>query len=306
MVSLNARETQERQDKKSPAQRKRDQREREKLKIDGATDEERERLIKEKQSKRQKENAKSYKKRRQAKEAVEEAAAMERAEAEPPGRKKHDRNYEIRFKESGKEKPNSRRTTTWADRPKAQRDQHIAKLREKYLRKVALGKELKIQELIRLLRTSDMAASVPSDEKRRFLIDKLKWDEDVVKDLSELRLTLKFSEMQTRYSELKQKGLSQFEIVAACAAEDIAAAGKIAEGSGFIGMENLVSMAARICVFSKEKIVRQCIETTAKYANADQFSKCQENLERGDEGIMNKKSTFVQAGQDAKAGKFPS
>ena len=279
--------------------RKKEQRKKKKEALSLLSVAEKEKAILEAKEQRKVYDATAYQNKKRKAEALKETAPTIE-----PARRKHDRAYSQRKAAAGAIRtaaPKAASTSQsaisdWNKRPLLQR--LLNNQKKKNNRILAQNSELKRGDKASSRRTANSAKS--KEEKRRFLIEVLKLDKAIVDSFDEYRLEVKYAEMHERYLAYKgQNNMSHSDIVASIIAESINLVGTSASGGGYFAMEDLIGMAAREFTFSKEKMVEKAIMTTCNFSNMGEISKCQENLDKGDSGIMYQKATYVQAGLDA-------
>ena len=115
-------------------------------------------------------------------------------------------------------------------------------------------------------------------------------------------LDLQYLEYHQRYNDLIQAGVSEERVNAEIMASDLASVGKMGKGAGFFAMEKVVSKASIDFVFSKSKVVKTITTESPNYSTFGKTANMQTNLEKGDVGLMYKKTTYCQSSLDAFAG----
>jgi len=225
-----------------------------------------------------------------------------------PSRRKWDLSYQERQKTVVplKSTKTNHKGKKWTERPLNQRENYKDKKRinSAYCRIQQLEDELaQLKGNISDDMGVNAAILTSRAEKERFLIEEVTLDDNYIKALSDHLVNLKYLEMTERMQILYAKGLSHNDIITVLTAESLVAAGKMAGGAGFYGIEHCVAEKAREVIFSPEEMVRITVETSCNLSNINEVAKCQSTLQQGEVGFMYKKTTITQAGLDAMEGK---
>ena len=224
-----------------------------------------------------------------------------------PARLKWDRNYQERQIENNSVRLRDPVTTKWLERPQEKLEKYKNQKRINRVYEKLQYLESKLAEAKCNSTGSDAtglnaASLISREEKERFLVNEITLDAKYVCSLSECLLNLKYLEMVERSNILYGKGYSYNEVITSLTAESLVAAGNMAGGAGFFGMEHCVAEKARTAVFSPEEMVRITVETSCNLSNINEVAKCQATLNQGEVGFMYKKTTITQTGLDVMAG----